>query len=70
MFLSVGEKVSVENLLYGIVTLSGNDACVVLAEGIAGTEQAFVERMNETAKKLGLTNSHFGNVERLARRRA
>src|SRR3546814_6740274 len=41
MFLSPGEQVSVENLLHGIVTLSGNDACVVLAEGIAGTEQAF-----------------------------
>jgi D-alanyl-D-alanine carboxypeptidase (penicillin-binding protein 5/6) len=61
MFLSVGEKVSVENLLKGIVTLSGNDACVVLAEGIAGTEQAFVEQMNRTAARLGLKNSHFGN---------
>ncbi len=60
MFLSVGEKVSVANLLYGIVTLSGNDACVVLAEGISGTEDAFVQRMNEAAKRIGLTNSHFG----------
>jgi D-alanyl-D-alanine carboxypeptidase (penicillin-binding protein 5/6) len=60
MFLSVNEQVSVENLLYGIVTLSGNDACVVLAEGIAGTEEAFVQRMNDAAKKLGLANSHFG----------
>lgn len=60
MFLSTGEKVSVENLLYGIVVLSGNDACVVLAEGISGTEEAFVQRMNEAAKKLGLDNSHFG----------
>ncbi|UVO52404.1 D-alanyl-D-alanine carboxypeptidase [Sphingomonas sp. SUN019] len=61
MFLSPGEKVSVANLLYGIVVLSGNDACVVLAEGISGTEEAFVQRMNESAKKLGLTNSNFGN---------
>lgn len=61
MFLSPGEEVSVENLLHGIVTLSGNDACVVLAEGIAGTEQAFVALMNEEAKRLGLSNSHFGN---------
>ena len=61
MFLSPNEQVSVENLLYGIVTLSGNDACVVLAEGIAGTEEAFVQRMNEAAKRIGLTNSHFGN---------
>ncbi|EQB32313.1 D-alanyl-D-alanine carboxypeptidase family protein [Sphingobium ummariense] len=60
MFLSAGEQVSVENLLHGIVTLSGNDACVVLAEGIAGTEQAFVALMNEEAKRLGLKNSHFG----------
>lgn len=60
MFLSAGEQVSVENLLHGIVTLSGNDACVVLAEGIAGTEQAFVAQMNEEAKRMGLKNSHFG----------
>lgn len=61
MFLSPGEQVSVENLLHGVVTLSGNDACVVLAEGIAGTEQAFVALMNEEAKRLNLENSHFGN---------
>ncbi|HJT38819.1 MAG TPA: D-alanyl-D-alanine carboxypeptidase family protein [Sphingobium sp.] len=61
MFLSAGEQVSVENLLHGIVTLSGNDACVVLAEGIAGTEQAFVSLMNDEAKRLGLKNSNFGN---------
>ena len=46
----------------GIVTLSGNDASVVLAECIAGTEQAFAEQMNALGKKLGLTNSHFGNA--------
>jgi len=61
MFLSVNEQVSVENLLHGIVTLSGNDASVVLAECIAGTEQAFAGQMNALAKRLGLTNSHFGN---------
>ena len=61
MFLSAGEQVSVDNLLKGIVTLSGNDACVVLAEGISGTEEAFAARMNETAKRLGLANSNFGN---------
>ena len=60
MFLGVNEQVSVENLLHGIVALSGNDACVVLAEGIAGTEPAFVEMMNAEAKRLGLTGSHFG----------
>jgi serine-type D-Ala-D-Ala carboxypeptidase (penicillin-binding protein 5/6) len=61
MFLSPGEQVSVENLLDGIVTLSGNDASVVLAECIAGTEEAFANIMNEHAKRLGLTNSRFGN---------
>ncbi|MCB2013904.1 MAG: D-alanyl-D-alanine carboxypeptidase family protein [Sphingobium sp.] len=61
MFLSPGEQVSVENLLHGIVTLSGNDACVVLAEGIAGTEEAFTDLMNKEAKRLGMTNSNFGN---------
>ena len=62
MFLSPGEQVSVENLLKGIVTLSGNDASVVLAECIAGTEQAFTESMNALGKKIGLTNSHFGTA--------
>src|SRR3954451_7714273 len=62
MFLSPNEQVSVENLLHGIVTLSGNDASVVLAECIAGTEPAFAEQMNSLGKKIGLTNSHFGNT--------
>ena len=61
MFLSPGEQVSVENLLHGIVTLSGNDASVVLAECVAGTEQAFAALMNAEAKRLGMTNSNFGN---------
>ncbi|MDV3456756.1 D-alanyl-D-alanine carboxypeptidase family protein [Sphingomonas sp. HF-S4] len=60
MFLAVGETPKVEDLLNGIVTLSGNDACVVLAEKIAGTEEAFVNLMNVQAKKLGLSNSQFG----------
>jgi D-alanyl-D-alanine carboxypeptidase (penicillin-binding protein 5/6) len=62
MFLSPNEQVSVENLLHGIVTLSGNDASVVLAECIAGTEQAFTDQMNALAKKIGLKNSHFGTA--------
>ena len=53
MFLSVNEQVSVENLLKGIVTLSGNDASVVLAECIAGTEQAFAQQMNTLAHQIG-----------------
>jgi D-alanyl-D-alanine carboxypeptidase (penicillin-binding protein 5/6) len=62
MFLSPNEQVSVENLLKGIVTLSGNDASVVLAECIAGTEQAFTDQMNALGKRIGLTNSHFGTA--------
>ena len=62
MFLSPNEQVSVENLLKGIVTLSGNDASVVLAECIAGTEQAFTGQMNALAKNIGVTNSHFGTA--------
>ncbi|MEA3039340.1 MAG: hypothetical protein QOE79_1853 [Sphingomonadales bacterium] len=61
MFLSPGEQVSVENLLHGIVTLSGNDASVVLAECFAGTEPAWAALMNQEAQRLGMTNSHFGN---------
>jgi serine-type D-Ala-D-Ala carboxypeptidase (penicillin-binding protein 5/6) len=62
MFLSPGEQVSVENLLHGIVTLSGNDATVVLAECLAGTEAAFAALMNQEAKRLGMANSNFGNT--------
>ena len=60
MFLSPGEQVSVENLLHGVVTLSGNDAAIVLAECVAGTSEAFVAQENALAKKIGLTNSYFG----------
>jgi D-alanyl-D-alanine carboxypeptidase (penicillin-binding protein 5/6) len=61
MFLSPGEQVSVRNLLHGIVTLSGNDATVVLAECISGTESAFVALMNRKSQELGLANSNWGN---------
>lgn len=61
MFLSPNEQVSVENLLHGIVTLSGNDACVVLAEAIAGTERSFADLMNRTATRIGITGSNFTN---------
>lgn len=60
MFLSAGEQVSIEDLLHGIVTLSGNDACIVLAEGMFGSEAEFVKHMNLTAQKLGLKNSQYG----------
>ena len=62
MFLSPNEQVSVDNLIKGIVTLSGNDAAVVLSECIAGTEQAFTDQMNALAKKIGVNNSHFGTA--------
>src|SRR3954468_24532840 len=61
MFLAAGEKPTVEDLLHGIVTLSGNDASVVLAECISGTEPAFANLMNQEAQRLRMTNSHFGN---------
>jgi D-alanyl-D-alanine carboxypeptidase (penicillin-binding protein 5/6) len=61
MFLSPGEQVSVQNLLRGIVTLSGNDATVVLAECISGTEPAFVALMNRQSRAMGLANSNWGN---------
>ena len=62
MFLSANEQVSVKNLLHGIVTLSGNDASVVLAECLAGSETGYVAQMNALARQLGMANSHFGNT--------
>lgn len=62
MFLKAGQKVTVSDLLHGVIVQSGNDACAVLAEGIAGSEEAFVELANEKAREMGLTNSHFANV--------
>ena len=61
MFLSIGDNVSVENIIKGIVIQSGNDACIVVAENIAGTEENFAELMNKTAAELGLKNSSFAN---------
>jgi D-alanyl-D-alanine carboxypeptidase (penicillin-binding protein 5/6) len=61
MFLKVGERVKVEDLLKGIVVASGNDACVALSEHMAGTEEVFVSRMNEKARQLGLKDSRFMN---------
>jgi D-alanyl-D-alanine carboxypeptidase (penicillin-binding protein 5/6) len=62
MFVPLGGHISIDDLLQGMLVDSGNDACLVLAEGLAGSERAFVARMNETAKKLGLEDSHFDNV--------
>ena len=61
MFIMVGDEVSVENLLHGIITASGNDACIALAEGIAGTEEEFAILMTAKAKELGMENTNFSN---------
>lgn len=62
MFVSLGDSIRVEDLLRGLLIQSGNDAAVVLAEGLAGSEDAFVQRMNDMAATLGMTNSHFANA--------
>ena len=61
MFIMINDQVSVENLLRGIIVASGNDACVALAEGIAGSESAFADMMNDKADEIGLTNTNFTN---------
>ncbi|MGN0919204.1 MAG: D-alanyl-D-alanine carboxypeptidase family protein [Alphaproteobacteria bacterium] len=62
MFLKIGQKVKLIDLLKGINIQSGNDACIVVAEGMAGTEEAFAAKMTQKAKKLGLTKSTFANA--------
>lgn len=59
MFVPLGGQIALEDLLRGIAIQSGNDACVVVAEGIAGSEEAFAKQMNDTAKTLGMTHSNF-----------
>ena len=61
MFIMLNDKVTVEDLLKGIIIASGNDACVALAEGISGSENDFVVLMNEKAEEIGLLNTHFSN---------
>jgi len=61
MFIMVGDNVSVENLLRGIIVASGNDACVALAEGIAGTEEEFAILMTAKAKEIGMESTNFAN---------
>ena len=62
MFLDPKNPAKVEDLLKGMIVQSGNDACITLAEGIAGTEDAFAELMNREAKRLGMNNTHFMNA--------
>ena len=61
MFVSVGSRIPVEDLIRGIIIQSGNDACVVVAEALGGTVEGFAEMMNQDAKRLGLKGSHFVN---------
>jgi D-alanyl-D-alanine carboxypeptidase (penicillin-binding protein 5/6) len=62
MFVEVGKQVSVENLILGMIVVSGNDATVALAEKVGGTEAGFAQLMNSYAKQLGMTGSHFSNA--------
>ncbi len=62
MFIMINDQVSVENLLNGIIIASGNDACIALAEGIAGSEENFAQMMNEKAGEIGMTSSNFTNA--------
>src|SRR6266581_7311714 len=61
MFIEPRRPVTVEELLHGMVVQSGNDACIALAEAVAGSEEAFAERMNREAQRLGMKNTHFTN---------
>lgn len=63
MFVELNNRIRVEDLLRGIIIQSGNDACVVMAEGLGGSEEQFAAMMNETAEKLGMTGSHFVNSD-------
>ena len=62
MFVNAGDMVSVNDLLKGIIIQSGNDACIVLAEGLSGSEENMVEEMNDKSIEIGLTGSNFTNV--------
>ena len=65
MFIMINDQISVENLLRGIIVASGNDACVALAEGIAGTEENFAVLMNDKAQEIGMVNTNFNNASGL-----
>lgn len=62
MFVEINSEISVDDLIKGVITLSGNDACVVLAEGMSGTEETFAARMTKRARELGMTGSVFKNA--------
>ncbi len=62
MFVELGNRIAVEDLIRGVIVQSGNDATIVLAEGISGSEAAFADELNRTAQKLGMLDSHFSNA--------
>ncbi len=62
MFVKEGDRVSIEDLIRGVVVQSGNDACIVIAEGLAGSEEIFAEEMTERGRELGLENTVFKNA--------
>ena len=64
-FVGIGSEMRVEDLIHGIITQSGNDACIVVAEGLSGSEEAFVAEMNRVAKEIGLEHSRFTNASGL-----
>ena len=70
MFIMINDQVSVENLLRGIIIASGNDACVALAEGIAGSEANFADMMNEKAGEIGMTSTNFTNSSHILKFRS
>ncbi len=61
-FVAIGSTIAIEDLIRGIIIQSGNDACIVVAEGLAGSEEAFAQEMNKTAKEIGLLHSNFDNA--------
>ena len=61
LYLKAGEVYTLEQLLYGLLLRSGNDAAAVIAESVGGSEENFVQLMNETARRIGLNNTHFDN---------
>src|SRR5271154_3167903 len=65
MFVELGSRIAVEDLIRGIITQSGNDACIVVAESIGGSVEGFVDMMNKRARQLGLAESHFVNPDGL-----
>ena len=65
MFIMINDEITVENLLKGIIIVSGNDACVALAEGIAGSEEAYASLMTSKALEIGMTNTNFTNASGL-----